>query len=95
MLICVVFLLLLPFGHFLVRLSYAFELLLPLDKLVLTLLCHIPPVFFRSALPPRPSFFQAQKNPEAFIAGSGVGRQPKPNLKALVCIDLSAADVKD
>jgi len=36
--------------------------------------CHIPPVFFQSGRTSQGlSIFQAQKNPEAFIAGSGWG----------------------
>jgi hypothetical protein len=48
------------------------------------LFCHIPPLFFGPAAPSRAAvFFQAQKNPEAFLTGSGRGEQPKPNSKAL------------
>ena len=70
----VVFLLLLPFGHFLVRLSYAFELLLPLDKLVLTLLCHIPPVFFRSDPAPKAVYsFRRKKTQKPLLPALGWG----------------------
>jgi hypothetical protein len=85
---------LLPFGHFLARLSYALELFLPLDELVLTLPCHIPPLFFRSASP-RPMYsFRRKKTQKPLLQALG-GETAKTKSESVTYIDLPAADVKN
>jgi hypothetical protein len=86
---------LLPFGHFLARFPYALELFLPLDKLVLSLPCHIPPVFFfRSASPKPVHSFRRKKTQKPLLQALG-GETAKTKSESAAYIDLPAADVKD
>jgi hypothetical protein len=86
---------LLPFGHFLARLSYALELFLPLDELVLTLLRHIPPLFFfRSASPRSMYSFRRKKTQKPLLQALG-GETAKTKSESVTYIDLPAADVKN
>jgi hypothetical protein len=86
---------LLPFGHFLARLSYALELLLPLDELVLALFCHIPPVFFQLYPTPKAClFFRRKKTQKPLLPALG-GETAKTKSESVTRIDLPAADVKD
>jgi hypothetical protein len=86
---------LLPFGHFLARLSYALELLLPLDELVLALSCHIPPIFFQPYAAPRAClFFRRKKTQKPLLQALG-GETAKTKSESMDPIDLPAADVKN